>query len=159
LLERQPLALQAGDAVRDAARLRRARVVEVLAPPAHPVHLLGRVDRLKPERERASKVRGGGGFAACGTTFELGITGAGALAPRYRRPAISFHDFEEFIAALIAYRLADDRAESIHILAQLRVLDRKSYVFAVHDGASYNAQRRAGRPQRGFSSTVVSELS
>ena len=142
-----------------------ARIVEVLAAAAHPVHLLGRVDRLKPERKGARQVGGGRRFPARRAALQRRVPVAAACprpGPRAARSprAVAFHEFKELLAALIAQRLADQEPERVHVLAQLEVLDGKLNALgdtcaspAIMSNFSHGAARADGatmprRPER-----------
>ena len=118
LLERQPVALQAGDALGDAARLRRAGIVQILAAAAHPVHFLGGIDRLKPDRERARQIGRRPGIPPGGAPLERVRRRPTALAPGDGGAPVALHELEECLPALVAQHLADELAERVHILAQ-----------------------------------------
>ena len=144
--ERVPLLLQAPDAFGDASGLDESRVGEVLAAAAHPVHFLRGVDRLEPGREGAREIGGGLGLAA-GRPFLERRRGARrpvGLAPLEGGKSVTFHRLEELLASLIAQHLADEIAESVHVLAQSRVLGGELDGFALHDVAA-----RVSGPRRG----------
>ena len=134
--QRHAVALQARNAIRDAARLGGARIVEILAAPAHAVHLLRGVHRLKPQGERTREVGGRRRRSIHRALFQLRPAGGIALAPADRREPIVLDQPEEFLAPLIAQRLADQFAQGVHVLAQAQVLEGKllgpRFALAVH---------------------------
>ena len=133
LVERRaPAPCSRVDGLDDAARLRRA-FVQILAAAADAMHLLRHVDHFEPSRERAHQVARLRGRHVARAGREL----AGALGAR-RRAARSPPDgrcstaSNKRIAALLADHLADQRAEHVHVFAQLGVFERKGNVGARH---------------------------
>jgi hypothetical protein len=117
LLEGHPAALQARDAISDAAGLRCARIVEVLAPPPHSMDLLRRVHRQEPNRERTRQVGRHRRRSTLRAPLQLVPLRGVALAPVNCRDPIPLHELEEFLAALVAKRLAYQGAQDVHVLA------------------------------------------
>ena len=132
LRKRHSVAMQARDAIRDAAGLRCARVVEILAAPADSMHFLRRVHRLEPNRKRASKVGGRRGRSAHRPPLQFGGPGGVAFTPLNRRDAVVLDELEEFLAPLVAQHLADQLAQGVHVVPQRRVLDWKLDALAIH---------------------------
>ncbi len=142
LLQRQSVALQPRDAIRNAAGLRCARVAEVLPAPAHPVHLLRRVHRLKPDGERTGQVRRRGRRAVHRARLQFCRTRGVAFAPANGRKPIAFHQGEEFLASLVAQRLADQGAQGMHVIAQAGVFGGKLNALAIHNARLSGTSRR-----------------
>ena len=133
LLERQPSRLQARDAFRDAAGLRVLESFEILAAPAHAVHLLGGIDRLEPDGEGARQVGGGRRRAARGARLRARPSLPGALAPRDGGEPVAFDQLEELLAAL-SRSISPMRAPSACTSSRSPAsLSGKLDAFAVHD--------------------------
>ncbi len=142
LRQRHPGALQAADAIGDAARLRGARIAQVFAAPAHAVRLFRGIDRHEPNGERPRKIGGGRRRAAGRAVLQIGGALRVAFAPLERGDTIALDQIEELFAALIAKRLADQAAQRMHILAQRGVLDRKLNALAIHNARLSRRTRR-----------------
>ena len=130
-----PCALQARHGFDDAARLRRA-FVQILAAAADAMDLLRHVDHFEPQRERAHQVARLRGRNVARAGRELAGALGAAVAPRDRGLPILLDCFEQGIAALLADHLADQRAEHVHVFAQLGVFQRKGNVGARHGRVS-----------------------
>ena len=134
-VEREPLRLEPRDGFDDAARLRRA-FVQILAAAADAMHLLRHVDHLEPQRERAHQVARLRGRNVARAGRELAGALGAAVAPRDRGLPILLDGFEQGVAALLADHFADQRAEHVHVFAQLGVFQRKGNVGARHGRVS-----------------------
>src|SRR5580692_9465645 len=134
LLERVSLLFQARDGFRDASGLGGAGVGEVLAAAAHAVHLLGGVDRLEPRGEGTREIGRGQGLAAGCPSLERSRCArcSADLAPLQSGKPVALDRLEQLIAPLVARYLADEIAESVHVLAQARVLRGKLNGVALH---------------------------
>ena len=106
--------------------------LEVLAPAAHAVHLLGGIDRLKPGGERAGQIGGERGLAPGGAPLELARRRRRRFAPRDGGAPVPLHEIEEFLAALVAQDLADEITERMHVLTEPGVFGRELNTFAIH---------------------------
>ncbi len=133
LLQRHSVALQSRDAIRDAAGLRGARIVEILPAPANSMDLLRRVHGLEPNRKRTRQIGRCRRRSVHRALLQLGPVRGIALAPLNCREPIAFHELEKFLAPLVAKRLADQGAEGMHVLAQRRILDGKLNALAIHN--------------------------
>ena len=127
------LRLQPLQNVDEPERLRCARVAQIRAAAADAVHLLRHVDHLKVRRERADEVARGARRQRRQQQLEVAVGRLIALAVRDREPARRLDEIEQRLAALLAYELADELAEPVHVLAQRTVLLRKKDVRS--DGA------------------------
>jgi hypothetical protein len=135
LVEPEALQMQPRDGIDDAARLRGA-LVEILTAAADAMHLLRHVDHFEPQRERTHQVARLRSRNVAGADRELTGAFGTAVAARDRRLAVLLHRFEQCIAALLADHLADQRAEHVHVFAQLGVFERKGDVGARHGQVS-----------------------
>jgi hypothetical protein len=105
------------------------------------MHLLRHVDHLEPERERAHQVaRLCSRYVARAGRELAGAFGA-AVTTRDRRLPVLLHRLEQHIAALLANHLADQRAEHVHVFAQLGVFQRKGNVGARHGAGERECAR------------------
>ena len=135
-----PCELQPRQRLDDAARLRRA-LVEILAAAADAMHLLRHVDHLEPQRERAHQVARLRGRHVARADRELARAFGAAVAARDRGLPVLLHRVEQRIAALLADHLADQRAEHVHVFAQLGVFERKGNVGARHGAGERECAR------------------
>src|SRR5262245_15366738 len=95
--------------------------------------LLGHVHHLEPGRERADEVARLRRRHFARTRDEPQCPVAISLATRDRSLTIPLHGLEERIAALLANKIADQRAEGVYVLAQLGVFERKENVGTRHE--------------------------
>jgi hypothetical protein len=135
LVQPEPLRLQPRHGLDDAAGLRRA-FVQILTAAADAMNLLRHVDHFEPQRERADQVARLRGRHVARAGRELAGAFRAAVAARDRRLPVLLHRFEQRIAALLADHLADQRAEHVHVFAQLGVFERKGNVGARHGGSA-----------------------
>ena len=136
LLQRLPARTQLLEAIVEAAGLRRAAVVHVLAAAAHAMHLLRHVDDLEPGAERADHLARLGRRPPAGAHDQLDRVFRLAEAAPDRGLPVAFHGIEQRRPALVAQHVADEPAERVHVVAQRCVFQRKENAFAGHGVAA-----------------------
>jgi hypothetical protein len=103
--------------------------------------LLRHVDHFEPQRERADQIARLSGGDVARASRKLAGTFRAAVAARDGSLPVLLDRFEQFIAALLADHLADQRAEHVHVFAQLGVFQRKGNVGARHGGSARKCAR------------------
>lgn len=98
------------------------------------MHLLGEIDGLKPAGERALEFPRQGRRTTGDSRFEFCIGRGIAPTTGDGEGAISLHDLEQGITALISKHLADQTAQHVNVITQGRVLGRKLDIGTTHGG-------------------------
>ena len=141
--QRPAFAREAQQRVADATRLRLRGIVQVLAAPPDPVHLLGEGDDLEPGRDRTHEVAGLGRLATAGPREQRVFAALVALSATDRGDTVPLDLVEAELPALFEQDLADERAERMHVFAQRSVLGGELDVLAVHRGGTRAGGARA----------------
>lgn len=119
------------------------------------MHLLGEIDGLKPAGERALEFPRQGRRTTGDSRFEFCIGRGIAPTTGDREGAISLHDLEQGITALISKHLADQTAQHVNVITQGRVLGRKLDVGTTHGGILHPQRIPKRKDRRGSPSGPV----